>query len=228
MVICLFDYKLVINMFNTFIAWVKNHPYQSIGYSIYLLCFSVVFTLPISYTIIMLGYTYSQVFQSKLYGFLFSVPIVFVGSYLGALIAFVLSRYLFKDFIKDQIRNSTWLFGNFNLINEILKDEGLRIVGLIRLTFAPFGITSYIMGVTGISFWDYAIGNLSYMFMTCSMCFIGCSLFNGVDNLNKVQDSKHSERLTRITFIIEIVMTIFVMMVGGYISKGILEKKLKE
>lgn len=84
------------------------------------------------------------------------------------------------------------------------------------------------MGVTGISFWDYAIGNLSYMFMTCSMCFIGCSLFNGVDNLNKVQDSKHSERLTRITFIIEIVMTILVMLVGGYISKGILEKKLKE
>ena len=169
-------------MFHQFIDWVKDHPYQSIGYSIYVLAFSVIFTIPISYTIMMLGYTYTQVFNSKLYGFLFAVPIVFTGTVLGGLGAFMLSRYLFKDFIKDQISHSTWLSHNFNIIDEIITEEGKLIVALIRLTFAPFGITSYIMGVSSIKFWDFAIGHLSYIFMSSSLCFIGCSLYTAVDN----------------------------------------------
>jgi len=82
-------------LFNEFIEWIKVHPYQSIGYSISILAFSIVFTIPISYTIVMLGYAYSQVFDSKLYGFLFSVPIVYVGCLTGAFFAFLISRYLF-------------------------------------------------------------------------------------------------------------------------------------
>jgi len=99
--ICLFDYTLVLNSFKAFTEWVKLHPYQSIGYSIYIIAFSVVLTIPIFYTIVMLGCTYTQVFDSKLYGMLFSVPIVFTGTVCGGLVAFLLSRYLFKDFIKD-------------------------------------------------------------------------------------------------------------------------------
>lgn len=100
-VICIFDYSIVINMFKAFTQWVKLHPYQSIGYSVYIIAFSVVLTIPIFYTIVMLGLTYCQVFNSKLYGFLFSVPIVFTGTVIGGLVAFMLSRFLFKDFIKD-------------------------------------------------------------------------------------------------------------------------------
>ena len=180
-ILCIFDFKLVIKMFKTFIDWVKMHPYQSIGYSIYVLAFSVVFTIPISYTIMMLGYTYTQVFNSKLYGLLFSVPIVFTGTVIGGLLAFMLSRYLFKDFIKEQISHSAWLSYNFNIIDEIITTEGKLIVALIRLTFAPFGITSYIMGVSSISFWDFILGNISYIFMSTSLCFIGCSLYTAVD-----------------------------------------------
>ena len=71
---------------------------------------------------------------------------------------------------------------NFNIIDEIISEEGKMIVGLIRLTFAPFGITSYILGVSGIKFSDFLIGNLSYIFMSTSLCFIGCSLYTAVEN----------------------------------------------
>ena len=91
----------MLKLFNDFIQWVKLHPYQSIGYTIYILTFSVVFTLPISYTIVMLSYTYSQVFSSKFYGFVFTVPIVYTGCLSGAFVTFVISRYLFKDLIKE-------------------------------------------------------------------------------------------------------------------------------
>jgi uncharacterized membrane protein YdjX (TVP38/TMEM64 family) len=160
---------------------VKLHPYQSIGYSIYVLAFQVIFTIPISYTIIMLGYTYTQVFNSKIYGMLFSVPIVFTGTVLGGLVAFMLSRYLFKDYIKEQISHSNWLSYNINIIDEIITTEGKLITALIRLTFAPFGVTSYIMGVSSIKFWDFALGHISYIVMSSSLCFIGCSLYTAVD-----------------------------------------------
>lgn len=57
--LCIFDFPQVMKLFNTFIAWIKVNPYQSIGYSVLILIFSVMWTIPISYTIIMLGYTYS-------------------------------------------------------------------------------------------------------------------------------------------------------------------------
>jgi len=108
------------------------------------------------------------------------VPIVYVGCMTGALLAFLISRYMFQDFIKYQISSNAWLNNNFRMINEILADEGIKIVGLIRLTFAPFGITSYVMGVSSISFGDYMLGNASYIINCCSQCFIGCSLYNAV------------------------------------------------
>jgi len=116
----------------------------------------------------MLAYTYSQVFDSKLYGFLFAVPIVYVGCICGATTTFIISRYLFKDVIKEQISHSQWLLHNFNLIDSILETDGKLIVALLRMTYAPFGITSYIMGVSSISLFDYFIGNFSYIVMTCS------------------------------------------------------------
>ena len=96
---CILDFPQVMKLFNSFIAWIKVNPYQSIGYSVLILVFSVMWTIPISYTIIMLGYTYSQVFDSKLTGFLFSVPIVYVGCLTGAFLTFITSRYLFGGFI---------------------------------------------------------------------------------------------------------------------------------
>ena len=230
--ICIFDYHLVLTLFKAFTDWVKLHPYQSVGYSVYLIAFSVIFTIPISYTIVMLGYTYTQVFESKLHGFLFSVPIVFSGTVIGGLLAFMLSRYLFKDFIKDQIASSEWLSHNFNIIDEILQTEGKLIVALIRLTFAPFGITSYIMGVSSISFFDFAIGHISYIFMSSSLCFIGCLMYSAVSHeanvaLNQENEEK-SKHLARITFIVEIIFTIIVTFIIGYVSKNILEKKLRE
>ena len=175
--LCIFDYKLVMNLFKQFTDWIKFHPWLSIGYSIGILALSVVLTLPVSYSIIMLGYTYAQVFDSKLYGFLFSVPIIYTGCLTGAFFAFLISRYLFQDFIKDQIKSNSWLSSNFNLIDDIITTEGCKVVGLLRLTFAPFGITSYIMGVSSISLKDYMLGNASYIINSCTQCFIGVSLY---------------------------------------------------
>ena len=60
---------------------------------------TLVMTLPITLNHIMLGFTYSQVFHSKLKGFAFTIPISMSGVLCGSLISFSLSRYLFKSMV---------------------------------------------------------------------------------------------------------------------------------
>lgn len=114
------------------------------------------------------------------------------------------------------------------MINAVLKDEGIKITSLVRLTFAPFGITSYIMGVSSISLSDYMLGNASYIINCCSQCFIGCSLFTAVQPGQDLKLSHDKNNLTRLTFIIEILLTVIVTVVIVFIARNILEKKLRE
>ena len=51
------------------------------------------------------------------------------------------------------------------------------MVALLRLTFAPFSASCYILGVTSIGLFDYLIGTLSYGLNEAMQVFIGCSLY---------------------------------------------------
>lgn len=63
-VLCLFDFKLVKGYFDQYTSWIKLNPQEGICYSILLVSFSIVMTIPITYSIIMIGYTYAQVYES--------------------------------------------------------------------------------------------------------------------------------------------------------------------
>lgn len=98
--ICIFDFSLVKETFHKFIAWVQQNPFLAILAIICLYSFCLVLTLPITLNHIMLGFTYSQVFQSQLKGFFFAVPIILASISVGSLLSFLLSRYLFRDVIR--------------------------------------------------------------------------------------------------------------------------------
>ena len=66
---------------------------------------------------------------------------------------------------------------NFRAIDELLLVQGKTIVALLRLTFFPFGILSYVLGVTSISFFDFIVGTIPYVFNASMQIFIGCSLY---------------------------------------------------
>jgi uncharacterized membrane protein YdjX (TVP38/TMEM64 family) len=112
------------------------------------------------------------------------------------------------------------------MMNEIVSTDGTKIVALLRLTFAPFGIVSYILGVSDISICDYLLGNMTYIFNCTAQCFIGCSLYQAAVNENLKGISQEKNYTSRLTFIIEIMFTIIVTIAIGYVSKNIIEKKL--
>ena len=111
-------------------------------------------------------------------GFLFALPVIMSGVLSGSFISFMLSRYLFKDSVRNQISQISWMAQNFNAIDELLINQGVTIVSLLRLTFAPFGVVNYVLGCTSISLFSFMTGTCIYSFNCSMQIFIGCSFFS--------------------------------------------------
>lgn len=62
--------------------------------------FLVVFTLPILYLTVALGFAYTKAFDSKLKGYAFGFVFITSGIMAGAVIAMLLARYVFGKTLK--------------------------------------------------------------------------------------------------------------------------------
>lgn len=63
-----------------------------------------------------------------------------------------------------------------------MKDEGLKFTFLLRLCpLVPFNAFNYIMGVTGVKFWDFALGGFGMIPGTIVYVFLGTTISNITD-----------------------------------------------
>lgn len=77
---------------------------------------------------------------------------VSIGSVLGASCAFLIGRYLTRDWVSKQIEGNQ----KFKAIDLAVAQEGWKIVLLTRLSpIFPFNLLNYAFGVTQVSFKDY-------------------------------------------------------------------------
>jgi uncharacterized membrane protein YdjX (TVP38/TMEM64 family) len=75
-----------------------------------------------------------------------------IGATLGASAAFLVGRYLARDWIAKKIAGNA----RFAAIDKAVADEGWKIVGLTRLVpVFPFILLNYAFGLTRVSFRDY-------------------------------------------------------------------------
>ncbi len=93
-------------------------------------------------------------------GFLFGVvkgtAIVSVASTLGAGTAFLIGRYLARDWVAGKIEGNS----QFRQVDEAVGREGWRIVGLVRLSpVFPFNLLNYAFGLTKVSFREYFLAS---------------------------------------------------------------------
>jgi uncharacterized membrane protein YdjX (TVP38/TMEM64 family) len=89
-------------------------------------------------------------------GFVFGVVkgsiTVSIAATLGATAAFLVGRYLARDWVSKKIEGNT----KFKAIDEAVGREGWKIVGLTRLSPAfPFNLLNYAFGLTRVSLRDY-------------------------------------------------------------------------
>lgn len=91
-----------------------------------------------------------------LFGVLKGSALVSVGSTLGASLAFLIGRYLARDWVAKKTEGNR----QFKMVDEAVAGEGWRIVGLIRLSpIFPFNLLNYAFGLTKVSFRDYLLAS---------------------------------------------------------------------
>lgn len=93
-------------------------------------------------------------------GFLFGVPIGFLSAWLGATLgacaAFLVGRTFGRDWIAAKVAGNP----KFAAVDEAVGREGFKIVFLLRLSpVFPFNILNYALGLTKVSFRNYALAS---------------------------------------------------------------------
>ncbi|MBE9076929.1 TVP38/TMEM64 family protein [Romeria aff. gracilis LEGE 07310] len=95
---------------------------------------------------------------------------VFIGAMLGATAAFLVGRYVARDWIARKVANNQ----KFQAIDDAIGREGRKIIFLIRLSPAfPFNLLNYALGLTQVSLKDYVLGTLGIIPGTIMYVYLG-------------------------------------------------------
>jgi uncharacterized membrane protein YdjX (TVP38/TMEM64 family) len=105
---------------------------------------------------------------------------VAIGATLGALSAFLIGRYLARDWVKQKIETNS----KFKSVDQAVGREGFKIVLLTRLSpIFPFTLLNYALGITRVSLRDYVLGCIGMLPGTVLYVYIG-SLASDLTNLD--------------------------------------------
>lgn len=107
---------------------------------------------------------------------------VSIGSTLGATAAFLVGRYIARDWIARKIEKNE----KFAAIDRAVGAEGWKIVGLTRLSpIFPFSLLNYAFGLTKVSLRDYVLASwIGMMPGTVMYVYLGSLARLGVEAQN--------------------------------------------
>ncbi|KAF9102613.1 hypothetical protein BGX27_010928 [Mortierella sp. AM989] len=111
----------------------------------------------------------------------FALAIVILGDFFGAMGSFLFGRYLFHDWVKGMMSKHP----KFNALDEVIKDDGWKIVVMLRLTPIPFNLITYFFSITSISLYTLLWATVVGVFPgSCLGIWIGSMLqgLSGIDN----------------------------------------------
>lgn len=121
----------------------QDHPFQVIF--IYFGSYVLITSLSIPGSIVL------TVLAGSIYGTLAGTLMVSIAGCLGACIAFLMARFLFKDFVMERFNKQ------YKVINEKMNCQGLSYLFTLRLIPAsPYVVVNLVMGVTTMNLWSFA------------------------------------------------------------------------
>jgi uncharacterized membrane protein YdjX (TVP38/TMEM64 family) len=90
------------------------------------------------------------ILAGAIFGTPWGVVLVTTAGTIGACLSFVMSRYLFKDYLNQRFQRQ------FMLINEHLKNEGWIYLFAVRfIPASPFVVINLVVGLTGVRLWTF-------------------------------------------------------------------------
>jgi uncharacterized membrane protein YdjX (TVP38/TMEM64 family) len=98
-----------------------------------------------------------------LFGPFWGVVYTITSSTIGACIAFLVSRYVARDWVEGKLRSPRW-----RRLDEGVEKHGWKVVAFTRLIpLFPFNLLNYAFGMTKIGFWPYAGATFICMLPAC-------------------------------------------------------------
>ena len=122
-----------------------------------------------------------------LYGSYLGSIIVFISAFIGALVAFFIS----KSFFAKKVTKFLNRYPKLGVMEQVVKKGGLKLILLARLSpIFPFSILNYFYGLNNVKFRDFTLGLLGIIPGTFLYCSIG-SLAKSLQDLKNVESTNN-------------------------------------
>ncbi len=123
-----------------------------------------------------------------IFGFGKAFVAITIGTNLGAVVNFLLSRYVARRSVSRYLAHHE----KFRLIDAAIGREGGKIVALLRLCPLPFGLANYCYGLTSLRFWPYFIATfLAILPTNVFFVWLGASAQEGLVALTGTGRARH-------------------------------------
>jgi uncharacterized membrane protein YdjX (TVP38/TMEM64 family) len=149
---------------------------------------------------------------------------VFCAATLGATFAFLLGRYLARDWVTRRIAGNA----KFQAIDQAIAKEGLKIVFLTRLSpLFPFNLLNYALGLTQVSLKDYVLGSCGMLPGTILYVYLGSLAGNLASLGSPTQSTPQAQQFQWAIRIIGFLATLAVTVYITRIAKRSLDESIE-
>jgi len=195
----------------SFLEWIENNPIPGFFVFMVVYFFATVLFVPGSILTLGAGFVFANAFGLGV-GVLLGALSVFLGASAGGIMAFILGRYLLRDWVKGLTKK----YAIFEALDSALEEKGLRIMVLLRLSpIIPFNAINYIAGVTAISLRAYILAMVAILPGTVLYVFLGASAGSLTDSASSGENST----VTIIVIVVGVVFGIAAIGVTSYYAK---------
>ncbi|HEV2960307.1 MAG TPA: TVP38/TMEM64 family protein [Candidatus Angelobacter sp.] len=117
-----------------------------------------------------------------LYGVVLGTLIVSPASVLGSTLAFLIARYVARDWVSRKLEK----YPNFKAIDRAIEKNGFKMILLLRLQpVVPFNLLNYALGLTRIRLRDYVVASFLGMFPATVLYVYFGSVLHSVSDLSQ-------------------------------------------
>lgn len=147
---------------------------------------------------------------------------VFIGATAGATLAFLIGRYLARDFVARRLEGND----RFQSIDQAVGEAGFQIVLLTRLSpVFPFNLLNYAYGLTQVKLQDYVLASVGMIPGTILYVYIG-SLFSNLADLFAHSQERSKTPLELALYGVGLLITLGVTLYVTQIARKALQNKI--
>lgn len=161
--------------------WCVEHYYAGPFLIIFSTMVTVVLMGPYNLFAIGTGYAFQRIYKNLAITLTLGPLIVFLGAWVGAIIAFFISRKVCRK--KVQLLTSKYKM--LNAFDEAVQTEGIKLIFLMRLSLiVPFNVSNYAFGGSSVVTRHFIIGTLGLIPMCVYFVYLGTTISSIQDLLN--------------------------------------------